>query len=197
MPSEYRSIANQARSRHHPRVESLDPKVVWYWRLSAIPRMIPALAMGIVVASVLPRSHGRMSSQMTVALIVIAGLGVVALWNVISARLRFRRFGFELAHGLLRVHHGIILRKEKTIPIDRMQHLDVDHGPIERIFGLARLSVFTAGGRAATFQLPGLSRARADSLRAQIVEQRDALVLRPTPQPEPGLQLAPTRDESE
>ena len=134
---------------------------------------------------------------MVVAMVVVGFIAAVALWNVVSARLRFRRFQFELTGGLLRVRHGIIIRKEKTIPIDRMQHLDVDHGPIERIFGLARLSVFTAGGRTATFQLPGLSRSRADSLRAQIVERRDELVLGAT-RSAPEVPTVPTMvDESE
>lgn len=156
-------------------MESLDPKVVWYWRLSAIPRMVPALVMGLLIASILPRTGA--SPQLILTLVFVGGFGAIALWQIVSARLRFRRFGFELNQTLLRVQHGIIIRKEKVIPIDRMQHLDVDHGPIERLFGLARLSVFTAGGRTATFQLPGLSRDRADSLRAQIVGLRDELVL--------------------
>lgn len=178
-------------------MESLDPKVVWYWRLAAIPRIVPALVMAMIVASVLPSRHGEASTQMIVAMVVLGGIGAAALWNVVSASLRFRRFRFEVTGGLLRVQHGIIIRKEKIIPIDRMQHLDVDHGPIERIFGLARLSVFTAGGRAATFQLPGLSRARADSLRAQIVERRDELVLGPAEVPATDVPMAPTMDESE
>lgn len=184
-------------------MESLDPKVVWYWRLAAIPRMLPGLIMGVLVASVLPRT-GRMSPQVTLTLVVVGGIAAIALWNIVSAGLRFRRFQFQLTGNLLHVQHGIILRKEKIIPIDRMQHLDVDHGPIERLFGLARLSVFTAGGRTATFQLPGLSRERADSLRAHIVQRRDELVMPSSgaavSQDAPSFipsELVPTASESE
>ena len=80
---------------HDQRVESLDPKVVWYCRLSAIPLMLHALVMGGVVASVLPRT-GRTSPQLIATLVVVGGLAAIALWHVVSARLRFRRFRFEL-----------------------------------------------------------------------------------------------------
>ncbi|MEM9071742.1 MAG: PH domain-containing protein [Myxococcota bacterium] len=149
--------------------ERLDPRVVWYWRIVAVPRLVLFVAFVLVVGFVLPlRTDAR--------ILAIAGsilfLGSHALWSVFTAGLRYRRFRYALSQGVLEVHQGIIFRREKTIPVDRMQHLDVERGPLERLFGLARLVVFTAGGRTATFQLPGLSDEEAVNLRSRILAER-------------------------
>ena len=140
--------------------EQLDEKVVWYWRAAAVPRV---LALLVPVSIGLIASFGRertATALWVVGLVGAAGLAW-ALGTIVFARLRFRRFAFRLAGGVLHVRRGVFVHREKIIPVDRMQHLDVDRGPVERAFGLARLSVFTAGGRGATFQLPGLPPERA------------------------------------
>jgi membrane protein YdbS with pleckstrin-like domain len=53
-----------------------------------------------------------------------------------------------------------------------MQHVDLTRGPIERLFGLATLVVFTAGNEGSAFRVPGLAAARARSLRDRILEAR-------------------------
>jgi len=53
--------------------------------------------------------------------------------------------------------------------VSRLQHVDIDQGPLERLFGLASLTVFTAGGRGATFRVNGLTPSRAEAMRDQIL----------------------------
>lgn len=72
------------------------------------------------------------------------------------------------------VRDGILQHREKVIPVCRMQHVDVLQGPLERRFGLAGLSVFTAGGAHATFRLTGLRLERAHALRDRILSARQA-----------------------
>ncbi|HJL05550.1 MAG TPA: PH domain-containing protein [Polyangiaceae bacterium LLY-WYZ-15_(1-7)] len=164
--------------------EQLDEKVVWYWRAAAVPRV---LALLVPVSIGLIASFGRertATALWVVGLVGAAGLAW-ALGTIVFARLRFRRFAFRLAGGVLHVRRGVFVHREKIIPVDRMQHLDVDRGPVERAFGLARLSVFTAGGRGATFQLPGLPPERAYALRQRILATRGPA---PAPGPqEPGV----------
>ena len=53
-----------------------------------------------------------------------------------------------------------------------MQHIDLMRGPIERVFGLATLVVFTAGNEGSSFRVPGLAVGRAQELRDRILQAR-------------------------
>ena len=53
-----------------------------------------------------------------------------------------------------------------------MQHVDLMRGPIERMFGLATLVVYTAGTEGASFRLPGVDMRRAEEIRDQILRAR-------------------------
>ena len=48
------------------------------------------------------------------------------------------------------IHHrgGLIAIRETTVPLTRVQSLDVERGPMQRLFGIQKLHVQTAGGKA-------------------------------------------------
>ncbi len=76
---------------------------------------------------------------------------------------------WKLDDSGLHVKRGRLWRKEILVPRSRVQHLDIERGPIERRFGLATLTVHTAGTRQHAVRQPGL-------LDADAVGLRDALV---------------------
>ena len=80
------------------------------------------------------------------------------------------RFGF--LDDLLLMRYGILFVEERAVPVRRMQHVDLVRGPVERLFGLATLVVFTAGNEGSAFRVPGLSVQRAMELRDRIVQRR-------------------------
>ncbi len=153
-------------------MEKAERRVVTYWRISGI--FGAAILFGIIALQGLffVASDGR---AIGIAIISVAsGLGVLRiLWILLTTHLRYRRLAFEIGDHHLRIVHGVLVHREKTIPIGRLQHLDVDRGPFERLFGLASLAVFTAGGRAATFRIPGLSPERAESIRASLLARTE------------------------
>ena len=54
------------------------------------------------------------------------------------------------------------------MPFGRVQHIDVDQGPLERAFHLATLTVHTAGSHNASVSLPGLAHEDAVAMREEI-----------------------------
>ena len=76
---------------------------------------------------------------------------------------------WKLDDSGLHVKRGRMWRKEILVPRSRVQHLDIERGPIERRFGLATLTVHTAGTRQHAVRQPGF-------LDADAVALRDALV---------------------
>ncbi len=151
-------------------VERLDGRVVTYWLLSGLVSLLIMLGIGI---GALTLFWEEIPFEASVKYGVAFGIGGIMLaWTVIAPPLAFARWRFQITLELLLARYGIIFHEEKAIPISRLQHVDLTRGPIERMFGLATLVVFTAGTEGASFRLPGLAVARAEQLRDQILETR-------------------------
>ncbi len=72
---------------------------------------------------------------------------------------------------------GLIFRKTVTQPLQRVQHVEVERGPIERSTGLATLQVFSAGGAGHTFAVPGLAHSQAMHIRHYILTHKEGVDL--------------------
>jgi membrane protein YdbS with pleckstrin-like domain len=70
----------------------------------------------------------------------------------------------------LEIQKGVWWQHRITVPRDRVQHVDVEQGPLLRRYGLAKLVVHTAGTHAPTIELPGLSMAVAQDLKNQLTQ---------------------------
>jgi membrane protein YdbS with pleckstrin-like domain len=102
--------------------------------------------------------------------LVLAG-GVVAAC-VLGTWLGYRGWrssAWKLDATGLHVRRGVWWRKEVLVPRSRVQHLDIERGPIERNFGLATLVVHTAGSRVHALRQPGFADADAVALRDVLV----------------------------
>jgi hypothetical protein len=69
---------------------------------------------------------------------------------------RHKRLHYLVDEGGLRIRRGVFWRTVIWIPISRVQHTDFTQGPVQRRFGLATLTVHTAGTAGASISLAGL-----------------------------------------
>jgi membrane protein YdbS with pleckstrin-like domain len=127
--------------------------------LTAIPFLIGALVAEIVLreAAILPTG-------------VIAGpVLLIALALVIRIpQSRYNARGYQISADRLRVVRGLLFRSDTVVPFGRVQHIDVDQGPLERFFGIATLTLHTAGNHNASVSLPGLGEDLAREMREDI-----------------------------
>ena len=91
---------------------------------------------------------------------------------VLVPPLNYSRWRYGFVGDLLLMRYGILFVEERAVPVLRMQHVDLVRGPIERLFGLATLVVFTAGNEGSAFRVPGLPVRKAQELRDRIVQMR-------------------------
>ncbi len=110
----------------------------------------------------------------------LASIGIGLAWllaiTMLAIWLSWRRWkatGWRLDGIGLHVRRGRAWRREILIPRSRVQHLDIERGPIERHFGLATLVVHTAGTRQHALRQPGLADADAVALRDALVPASD------------------------
>ncbi len=86
---------------------------------------------------------------------------------VIPAR-KYLRWGYAMGADRLRIVRGYMFYRDTVVPFGRIQHIDVQQGPIDRRYGLATLTVHTAGNHNSTVALPGLLHEDALSMREAI-----------------------------
>ena len=137
----------------------LDPAYVNVLRIvSGILALAPILGAGVLeFARVAPMG-------MIVTPIIL--LATYFVW-VIPQR-RYNHWGYDASSDRLRIIHGHLFYSDTVVPYGRIQHMDVDQGPIERPYGLATFSAHTAGTHGSTIVLPGLAHADALALRERI-----------------------------
>jgi len=65
----------------------------------------------------------------------------------------------------IEIRAGVIWRSVVNVPRSRVQHTDVEQGPVQRRYGLSTLALHTAGTEHAKVSLPGLTREDALAVR--------------------------------
>lgn len=100
-------------------------------------------------------------------------VGASAGWAFGAARARHYRVQ-HLADGLL-VQRGVIWQSETFVPRSRIQHTDVNQGPLDRRWGMAKLSLHTAGTRLENISIGGLRRNDALALRDTLLDRREGI----------------------
>jgi hypothetical protein len=99
---------------------------------------------------------------------VLASLAICTiLWPTISVPRR----GYAVRELDLLYKSGVVWQSVKAVPYSRAQHAETNSGPLDRRFGLARLSVFTAGGSGGDLRIVGLAKDVAEGLRAHVLDQ--------------------------
>lgn len=83
----------------------------------------------------------------------------------------FHYKSYALRENDIVYQRGYIYRSKTIIPFNRVQHCEVNQGPIDRMFGLSELKIFTAGGSSSDMRIPGLTTETANNLKQFIARK--------------------------
>jgi putative membrane protein len=130
--------------------------------LSPVLKGLRLLVLAVIAIS------WRGLEQLTFArwLLVVAGLMVVLLGYSAVA---WRYTGYEVARRELRIYEGLISRRVRTVPLERLQSIEVVQPFQAKPFGLAELKLDVAGTQKAEAPLAYLPLDQARALRAQLL----------------------------
>ncbi|MGQ0800914.1 MAG: PH domain-containing protein [Pseudomarimonas sp.] len=153
-----------------PPYESLHPNAVWAFRITqSFIAVIAWLPVMLVARPLLARPLGSgLAWLITLGVLVLL---VISGWQL--AQRRARAVQFRLDDAGLSINRGVYWQSETHIPRSRVQHTDIQRGPLDRRLGLADLLIHTAGTQMATVRLPGLADERAHVLRDALLEGHD------------------------
>lgn len=101
------------------------------------------------------------------------GLALIGLscLRLIPVYFGFVNRGYALREKDLAFRKGWLFRSVTLVPFMRVQHAEVTQGPLSRMFGLAKLKVFTAGGSQSDISIPGLTLDRANQLKRFVLNK--------------------------
>jgi len=137
------------------------------WRISAalssIGPVLAAMVLGFLFA-------GRWAWA-----ILAAAVALLALTVVVLPRMRYRRWRWQLNDLAVELRYGILVHQQETVPYFRIQQIDINAGPVDRLLELATLRVQTASA-SGTALLPGIAATEAPLVRAELLARAAAAV---------------------
>ncbi|MXZ44989.1 MAG: PH domain-containing protein [Gammaproteobacteria bacterium] len=129
------------------------------------------ISTGLLVAT-LVGGFGFLSAGETIfsligIIYICVGLFVIVLL-ILWPRLEFPHRGYALRELDIAQRRGFITRYLATEPFSRVQHVAVSQGVLDRMFSLATLQIYTAGG---VSSIKGFHVDNAHQLREHILER--------------------------
>jgi len=133
------------------------------WALgAAIPWIVLALAQ--VVWFVVDHRMWWLNAAAAVLTFfcVVVFVGVVPLW-------RFRVHRWDVSSDAVYTRSGWLVQERRIAPISRVQTVDTERGPLDRLFGLSNVTVTTASSAGAV-RIVALDSDVADRVVAQLTD---------------------------
>ncbi|HEV2747466.1 MAG TPA: PH domain-containing protein [Allosphingosinicella sp.] len=96
---------------------------------------------------------------------VLAFAAAAAMAGLVYQWLAWRRFRYGIGERDLVIESGILSRTRRSIPFNRIQDVDIERGPLARLFGLAKLRIETGGSGSDEGMLDSVTLAEAERLR--------------------------------
>lgn len=101
-------------------------------------------------------------------LLAAVPVGALASWVLIGRQVR--AWGYAEREDDLLVRHGLMFRELVVVPYGRMQYVDVQSGPLERVFRIAQVQLHTASA-GTDARIPGLDPEAAGRLRDRLASR--------------------------
>lgn len=111
--------------------------------------------------------------------LLLVGGGAAVMLGVLAALVgyvvvAYRRFEYELTSDTFDIREGVLARREREIPLRRIQNVDVSQGLPQRVMGIAEVSLETAGGGSTEGRLKYVGVEEAERLQTAISRLRRA-----------------------
>lgn len=92
-------------------------------------------------------------------------------WSFFSNYQLLKRSGYALRERDIIFKRGYLFVRTTIVPFNRVQHVSVERGVIDKLLNISTLKVFTAGGSGSDVSIPGLEPEKATSLKEEISDR--------------------------
>ncbi|MEH0109614.1 PH domain-containing protein [Tersicoccus sp. MR15.9] len=150
----------------------VSPRLVWARALGWLPgAVITVVVCSVPLLLVLLGAWVWLPAWLawTVAVAALA----VQLWRLVLIPRQVRAVGYAERDEDLLIRSGLFFRRLVVVPYGRMQYVDVQAGPIDRMLGMAGIKLHTASA-ATDAAIPGLPAGEAARLREALSARGEA-----------------------
>lgn len=176
--SDLPAASNQTEDEHSApalgTTPDVDSETVWH-RMS--PKFIVVgtlrnLRGFILPAAIIFFSGGGLSGDAArQAIYLVIGLAVSAVAGVFSL-IEWANFYYTFTEQEFVVRSGIFQKQERVVPYGRIQAINLDEAPLERLVGIVRVKVETAAGGTADIDVKAVDKSGAYRLRDELAAAR-------------------------
>lgn len=147
-----------------PMYQSVDSRYTTQLRLEAVFNWGITALIAAALIWLVP-GEWRWLPAVGLILVLITLLALILFW----APRRYKLTGYQVSPLDVHYRTGALWRLQTSVPVNRIQHVEISQGPLERGLGLARLVLYTAGGAGSDLAVPGLRKEHAETLRSQLL----------------------------
>jgi putative membrane protein len=143
---------------------NLDGRSVPYRVLENASRLVFVALFGVVSST----SSGGSFDPGPLLVIVALGTAAIVGWELAYVR----RYTYELTEETFDIESGVLSRREREIPYERVQNVDISQNVVQRALDIAEVRLETAGGSGSEAALKYVSRAEADRLQEALSRRK-------------------------
>ncbi|MDQ7960286.1 PH domain-containing protein [Flavobacterium lindanitolerans] len=96
---------------------------------------------------------------------------VFALILYFSSVMAVKRRAFALRDKDILYKRGLLSTTTTVMPFNRIQHVAMHEGAFSRIYKLAQIQIFTAGGNTSDVKISGIEKEKAESIKELLMQK--------------------------
>lgn len=135
-----------------------------YWNVMVINFLIEFLIVGGIITIV-----AILTGTPQFIWYILIAYCIIMIITFFLRKISFSRRSYALREKDIIYRHGILSTKTTIIPFTRVQHVGINEGFVSRLYNLAQLQIFTAGGLAGHLKISGLSKEDAEKLKEAVM----------------------------
>lgn len=145
----------------------MEPMAVSYEREVKVQQLI--IWLPLLIASFVPFLLAQIFALLLIPVFMLLLAAIISRLVIRKTQVK----GVALREFDIAYRSGLFWRKTVIVAFNRVQHVEVSSGPLQRKFGLASVKFFTAGGSSVDLRVDGLTAKRAEEMRAFITAKID------------------------
>ena len=156
----------------YPEITKTDFKAInnRYFKVIVIQTALIFIALFIIAVFMNYKDYFKLSEY---SMYLYLLLSVTFMATLLLKIIGFKKRKYAVREKDISYKKGVFFRSLTTVPFNRIQHIEIDQGPIARYFGLVSLSVFTAGDSSDDLKVSGLLKEEAIQIKEFISTKID------------------------
>ncbi len=101
-----------------------------------------------------------------IVVLVAAAIVLVVVFSAVMTIMGFPKKGYLIREKDVSFQRGLITFKMTSVPLNRIQHVEINQGVLAKMLGLSSVKIYTAGGSSSDLTIPGLAATEARKVKS-------------------------------